>query len=55
MALDKVLHSQLNMIHYGVFNTFMHDSQIEQNAQQDPTTTIHGFVRSLNILTCHFD
>jgi hypothetical protein len=43
MALHKVLHSLLNIIHYGVFNTFLHDSQTEQNAQQDPITTIHGF------------
>jgi hypothetical protein len=36
MVLQKVLHSQLNITHYGIFNTFLHDSQIEQNAQQDP-------------------
>jgi hypothetical protein len=43
MALHKVLHSQLSIIHHEVFNTFLHDSQTEQNAQQDPTITIHGF------------
>jgi hypothetical protein len=55
MALHKVLHSQLNIIHYGIFNTFLHDSQIEQNAQPKPITTIHGFLRGLNLLICHFD
>jgi hypothetical protein len=55
MALHKVLHLKLNIIHYGVFNTFFHDSQTEQNAQQDSTTTIHGFLKGLNLLTCHFD
>jgi hypothetical protein len=55
MALHKVLHSQLNIIHYGIFNTFLNYSQIEQNAQQEPTTTMHGFLRFLNLLTCHFD
>ncbi len=55
MALHKVLHSQLNIIHYGIFNTFLNDSQIEQNAQQEPTTTMHAFLRGLNLLTCHFD
>jgi hypothetical protein len=55
MALHKVLYSHLNIIHYGVFNTFLHDSQTEENAQQDPTTIIHGFLRGLNLLTCHFD
>jgi hypothetical protein len=48
MVLHKVLHSQFNITHYEVFNAFLHDSQIEQNAQQDPTTTIHGFKKSLN-------
>jgi hypothetical protein len=36
MVLQKVLHSQLNITYYEVFNAFLHDSQIEQNAQQDP-------------------
>jgi hypothetical protein len=55
MALHKVLHSQLNIIHYGIINTFLHDSQTEQNAQQELTITMHGFLRGLNLLTCHFD
>jgi len=40
MALHKVLHSQLNITHYGIFNTFLHDSQTKQNAQQDPFSNI---------------
>jgi hypothetical protein len=40
MVLQKVLHSQLNIIHYGIFNTFLHDSQTEQNAQQDPFSNL---------------
>jgi hypothetical protein len=55
MALHKVLHSPWNIIHYGIFNTFLHGSQTEQNAQQEPTITMHGFLRSLNLLTCHFE
>ncbi len=55
MALHKVLHSKLNIINYGIFNTFLDDSQTKQNGQQEPTTTMHGFLRSLNLLTCHFD
>jgi len=35
MALHKVLHSHLNITHYGIFNTFLHDSQTKKNAQQD--------------------
>jgi hypothetical protein len=40
MALHKVLHSHLNITHYGVFNTVLHDSQTEQNAQQDPFSNL---------------
>jgi len=40
MALHKVSHSQLNITHYRVFNTFLHDSQIEQNAQQNPFSNL---------------
>jgi hypothetical protein len=36
MVLHKVLHSQLNIIHYEVFNAFLHDSQIEQMHNKTP-------------------
>jgi len=29
--------------------------KLNKNAQQDPNTIIHGFLRGLNLLTCHFD
>jgi hypothetical protein len=40
MTLHKVLHSHLNIIHYGIFNTFLHDSQTKQNAQQYPFSNL---------------